>query len=96
MNSPAARWEECQDWMEQYETAGSPNEPSIMFTRHFAINEEGDAIWFDENWVPLFLVTDAEGTIRAMNPTGETEDIYCEPVWLSGWFEWAYEKFGTD
>lgn len=52
----------------------------------FAVRGDGALVIFDREGYFL-LITDKEGTIWLQGSDGHGETVYCEPVWITGYYE---------
>lgn len=52
----------------------------------FAVRGDGALVIFDREGYFL-LITDKEGTIWLQGSDGHRETVYCEPVWITGYYE---------
>jgi hypothetical protein len=52
----------------------------------FALRGDGALVIFDKEGYFL-LITDEGGTIWLQGSDGHRENVYCEPVWIAGYYE---------
>jgi len=52
----------------------------------FAVRGDGAIVIFDKEGYFL-LITDEGGTIQLQGSDGHRETVYCEPVWIAGYYE---------